>query len=125
VKLRLSASTSLKCGTPIAGLTIALTRYVSRKLRQKPPSVHSTVTQNCVLGQMTSQPLIFQPFSAGPQLCLGQQFSYNSATIALIKISQKYDKIQLARNVQPEYTPMSHITLHWRGGMCVRFNQED
>jgi cytochrome P450 len=71
--------------------------------------------------QMTAQPFIFQPFSAGPRICLGQQFGYNSITMTLVKLCQSYERIDLARDVQTVYLAVPRVILCWNGGMWVRF----
>jgi cytochrome P450 len=101
-------------------------RWLDHRLEQVSRSIclgrtYSTLAQ-CLI-QMTSKPFIFQPFSAGPRICLGQQFAYNNATITLIKLCQRFEKVELAKDVQTEYKPVARIILRWKGGMWVRFHE--
>lgn len=76
--------------------------------------------------------LLSQPFSAGPRICLGQNFAYNEASFALIRLLQTYDKIDLAMDVQPkesvfgdnEVLLISQITLMFKTGLWVRLRRE-
>ncbi|KAK4050918.1 Cytochrome P450 monooxygenase [Microbotryomycetes sp. JL221] len=79
-----------------------------------------------------SNPLAYTPFSAGPRICLGQNFALNEASFALIKILSQYDKFDLALDCQPKdslYGPedeillQSQITLFFKGGLWLRFNE--
>lgn len=50
---------------------------------------------------MTANPFIFQPFNAGPRICIGQQLAYNTASFLLIRLLQTYSRVELATDVQP------------------------
>lgn len=72
-------------------------------------------------------PSMFHPFHLGPRLCLGQQFAYQEATFALVRLLQKYDTVELATDKQPrdsyfdgEILPVAAVTLVWKGGMHIR-----
>ncbi|KAG9015933.1 hypothetical protein FRB90_004140 [Tulasnella sp. 427] len=52
----------------------------------------------------------YVPFSAGPRLCLGQQFAYNVTSYVLVRLFQRFD-FTLAPDMQPSgSSPPSH----WR-----------
>ncbi|KAF8498338.1 cytochrome P450 [Gautieria morchelliformis] len=91
---------------------------------------------------VTPKPFVFIPFSAGPRICLGQQFAYHEASFFMIRLLQRYDRITLAPECQPadsrppaswQYaqsgTPrkaveqcviQSHLTLFVQGGLWLR-----
>ncbi|KAI6040651.1 cytochrome P450 [Pisolithus marmoratus] len=52
------------------------------------------------LKYLTSNPFIFLPFSAGPRICIGQQFAYNEMSFFLVRLLQTFSSITLAVNVQ-------------------------
>ncbi|KEP50949.1 cytochrome P450 family monooxygenase pc-3 [Rhizoctonia solani 123E] len=62
---------------------------------------------------VTPNPFIFLPFSAGPRICLGQQFAYNESSYFLVRLLQRVDQITLAPDAQP---PESHPPAHWKQG---------
>ncbi|KAJ7165554.1 cytochrome P450 monooxygenase pc-3 [Mycena crocata] len=91
---------------------------------------------------LTPNPFIFLPFNAGPRICLGQQFAYNSASFFLIRLLQNFGDFSLAPDAQPESTkpPASwkeckgtkatekimlgtHLTMYVKGGMWVRMKE--
>ncbi|KAK4698406.1 hypothetical protein P7C70_g7871, partial [Phenoliferia sp. Uapishka_3] len=80
-----------------------------------------------------TNPFIFQPFSAGPRICLGQNFAYNEISFALIRILQQYDGIEIAYDVQPpesvlenkELLPFIQIILFITGGLWVRMQKAE
>ncbi|KAG8973325.1 hypothetical protein FRC05_008869 [Tulasnella sp. 425] len=50
----------------------------------------------------------YVPFSAGPRLCLGQQFAYNVTSYVLVRVLQRFS-FELAPGVQPKGScPPSH-----------------
>ncbi|GJJ15855.1 hypothetical protein Clacol_010133 [Clathrus columnatus] len=51
-----------------------------------------------------SNPFIFVPFNGGPRMCLGQQFAYTEASIFLIRLLSRYDRIKLEPEAQPPHT---------------------
>ncbi|KAF8528399.1 cytochrome P450 monooxygenase pc-1 [Hysterangium stoloniferum] len=93
---------------------------------------------------VTSNPFVFVPFNAGPRICLGQQFAYNEASFFMIRLLQKFDRIELAPACQPAATlppdswktssdgtprkPLercvinSHLTLYVEGGLWLRMS---
>ncbi|KAG8715315.1 hypothetical protein FRC09_016709 [Ceratobasidium sp. 395] len=62
---------------------------------------------------VTPNPFIFLPFSAGPRICLGQQFAYNESSYFLVRLLQRVDQITLAPEAQP---PESLPPPHWKNG---------
>ncbi|THH16238.1 hypothetical protein EW146_g4358 [Bondarzewia mesenterica] len=50
---------------------------------------------------LTANPFIFLPFSAGPRICLGQQFAYNEVSLMLVRLLQTFSSIELATDAQP------------------------
>lgn len=62
---------------------------------------------------ITPNPFIFLPFSAGPRICLGQQFAYNESSYFLVRLLQRIDQITLAPEAQP---PKTLPPTHWRTG---------
>ncbi|KAF7289221.1 hypothetical protein MIND_01383400 [Mycena indigotica] len=93
-------------------------------------------------------PFIFLPFSAGPRICLGQQFAYHETSVFLVRLLQSFSDISLAMDAQPpeSYPPKewkdpardllgwkrrerlfvkSHVTAYIRGGVWVRMNEAE
>ncbi|KAH8674572.1 cytochrome P450 [Tricladium varicosporioides] len=50
----------------------------------------------------------FIPFSGGPRICLGQQYALNEANFLIVKLLQRYDKIE---PVDPEAPMLKAISL--------------
>ncbi|TDL26691.1 cytochrome P450 monooxygenase pc-2 [Rickenella mellea] len=88
---------------------------------------------------LTPNPAIFQPFSIGPRICLGQQFAYNEASFMLVRLLQRFDGITLDSAAQPpdsrpppewvlaegrqakeQVWPKSHITMYSHKGLWLR-----
>ncbi|KAG8704257.1 hypothetical protein FRC08_002337 [Ceratobasidium sp. 394] len=88
-------------------------------------------------------PFIFLPFSAGPRICLGQQFTYNEISFFITRLLQRVTTITLAPEAHPAGTlpppswadcpgrkgiekiwPKAHLTLYSTGGMWVRMKME-
>lgn len=73
----------------------------------------------------------FTPFSAGPRICLGQQFAYNESSFALIRLLQQFDSFEIDYDAQPkesifnedEILTQSQITLFLKGGLWVKFHE--
>ncbi|KAJ7056207.1 cytochrome P450 [Mycena amicta] len=60
---------------------------------------------------LTPNPFIFLPFSAGPRICLGQQFAYHQASVFLVRLLQNFSGVSLAMDAQP---PESHPPAEWK-----------
>jgi len=89
---------------------------------------------------LVPNPFIFLPFSAGPRICLGQQFAYNEMSFFMIRLLQKFDKITLDMDAQPQRTTSLlewktkrrevekdllavHLSLSTKDGIWVRMNE--
>uniref|UniRef100_A0A0W0ETJ6 Putative cytochrome P450 monooxygenase CYP63 n=1 Tax=Moniliophthora roreri TaxID=221103 RepID=A0A0W0ETJ6_MONRR len=94
------------------------------------------------IAHFVKNPTIFTPFSAGPRMCIGQNYAYNEASYFLVKLLQRYDSFTLATEVQPtgslppsewqerrgrqreeKIWPASALTLFVKGGLWVRFHK--
>ncbi|KAG0701446.1 cytochrome P450 monooxygenase CYP63 [Suillus ampliporus] len=53
------------------------------------------------VARFTSNPMMFTPFSAGPRICIGQNYAYNEATFFLVRLLQHFDTFTLASDAQP------------------------
>ncbi|KAA1473301.1 cytochrome P450 monooxygenase CYP63 [Dentipellis sp. KUC8613] len=92
------------------------------------------------LARYTANPLMFQPFSAGPRICIGQNYAYNQASFFLVRLLQRFDGVRLAPDAQPRESlppaewktgrgrqcveqiwPAAAMTLFVKGGLWVRF----
>nr|GAT51535.1 predicted protein [Mycena chlorophos] len=97
---------------------------------------------------LTPNPFIFLPFSAGPRICLGQQFAYHETSVFLVRFLQAFSSVSLDMAAQPpeSYPPAewkdpekdplswkrgerlfvkSHLTLYVNGGMWVRMQEAE
>ncbi|KAF8603600.1 CYP63 cytochrome P450 monooxygenase-like protein [Ceratobasidium sp. AG-I] len=91
---------------------------------------------------LTPNPFIFLPFSAGPRICLGQQFAYNESSYFLVRLLQRVDQITLVPSAQPpeslppphwkdasgrkaieRFWPKSHLTMYAVGGLWVHMHE--
>ncbi|KAI6099104.1 cytochrome P450 [Pisolithus sp. B1] len=87
---------------------------------------------------LTSNPFIFLPFSAGPRICLGQQFAHNEISFFLVRLLQTFSSITLAedlqtrpsecdkgtgRNAHEKVIIKHHLTLYVDGGLWVRMGE--
>jgi cytochrome P450 len=54
------------------------------------------------LKRFTSNPMMFAPFSAGPRVCVGQNYAYNEACCFLVRLLQQFDTFTLCPEFQPE-----------------------
>ncbi|KAF8639056.1 hypothetical protein AX17_001752 [Amanita inopinata Kibby_2008] len=94
------------------------------------------------LSRFVSNPTIFLPFSAGPRICIGQNYAYNEVTYFLVRLLQQFRSFTLAPEVQPEGSlpppewkgrkgrqafekiwPNNALTLYVKGGLWVRFHR--
>ncbi|KDQ58030.1 hypothetical protein JAAARDRAFT_34843 [Jaapia argillacea MUCL 33604] len=90
----------------------------------------------------TSNPMMYAPFSAGPRVCIGQQYALNEATYFLVRLLQQYDTFTLVPEAQPEGSlppeewkfrrgrqtvekiwPSAALTLYVKGGLWVRYSR--
>ncbi|KAJ7274425.1 cytochrome P450 [Mycena haematopus] len=89
--------------------------------------------------RVVANPFIFLPFSAGPRICLGQQFAYQEVSFFIIRILQSFESIELAPDAQPpeslppaswangsgrkkfeKIRPKSDLTMSVQGGLWLR-----
>jgi len=96
------------------------------------------------LARFTASPMVFTPFSAGPRICLGQNYAYHEASYFLVRLLQQFDMFTLASDVQPSESlppqkwkqpgmkgrpvveqiwPGAAMTLYVKGGLWVRFGR--
>ncbi|OAV90036.1 hypothetical protein PTTG_06619 [Puccinia triticina 1-1 BBBD Race 1] len=68
-------------------------------------------------------PFSFQPFSAGPRICLGQQFALTEASILMIRILEQFDGVDLDLSEGPVGAEAPAVILTFRGGLKVRFKR--
>ncbi|OAX37739.1 cytochrome P450 monooxygenase CYP63 [Rhizopogon vinicolor AM-OR11-026] len=65
------------------------------------------------LARFTSNPMMYTPFSAGPRICIGQNYAYNEASFFLVRLLQRFDTFTLAPDAQP---PSSLPPAEWKLG---------
>ncbi|KAI6015338.1 cytochrome P450 monooxygenase CYP63 [Pisolithus orientalis] len=65
------------------------------------------------LSRYTSNPTMFTPFSAGPRICIGQNYAYNEASYFLVRLMQHFSSFTLAPDAQP---PSSLPPAEWKAG---------
>ncbi|KAJ7016216.1 cytochrome P450 monooxygenase CYP63 [Mycena alexandri] len=94
------------------------------------------------IAQFVSNPTMYAPFSAGPRICLGQNYAYNEASYFLVRLLQEFDSFTLAPEFQPAGSlpppewksrkgrqsveriwPAAALTLYVKGGLWVRFGK--
>ncbi|KAF5370503.1 hypothetical protein D9615_010334 [Tricholomella constricta] len=94
------------------------------------------------IARFVANPAMFAPFSAGPRICIGQNYAYNEISYFLVRLLQQFDRFTLAPEVQPEGSlpppewkerngrqaiekiwPAAAMTLYVKGGMWVRFHK--
>ncbi|EGG09027.1 uncharacterized protein MELLADRAFT_123957 [Melampsora larici-populina 98AG31] len=72
----------------------------------------------------SENPSTFQPFSAGPRLCLGQQFAYIQTSVALIRLIHQFSRVELAGKsaVRENIKEVHSVTLSFQDGLWVKFH---
>ncbi|KAJ7159959.1 cytochrome P450 monooxygenase CYP63 [Mycena crocata] len=94
------------------------------------------------IAQFVSNPTMYAPFSAGPRICLGQNYAYNEASYFLVRLLQDFNTFTLAPEFQPAGSlpppewksrkgrqtveriwPAAALTLYIKGGLWVRFGK--
>ncbi|CCM02715.1 uncharacterized protein FIBRA_04822 [Fibroporia radiculosa] len=94
------------------------------------------------LATFTANPMIFTPFSAGPRICIGQNYALNEASCFLVRLLQQFDSFALAPDAQPagslpppawkagrgrdpveKIWPQAALTAFVKGGLWVRFGR--
>ncbi|EGG03011.1 uncharacterized protein MELLADRAFT_109700 [Melampsora larici-populina 98AG31] len=73
----------------------------------------------------SKDPFSFQPFSAGPRLCLGQQFAYTQISIALIRLINRFSRVELAGKsaIKENIKEVHSVTLSFQDGLWVKFHK--
>ncbi|KAG0145318.1 hypothetical protein CROQUDRAFT_45993 [Cronartium quercuum f. sp. fusiforme G11] len=73
----------------------------------------------------SKDPFVYQPFGAGPRLCLGQQAAYTMASVVLARLLQSFSKVELAEPLssRTNFKEWPSLTLKVRGGLWVRFQK--
>ncbi|KAJ7938149.1 cytochrome P450 monooxygenase [Mycena leptocephala] len=90
--------------------------------------------------RVVANPFIFLPFSAGPHICLGQQFAYQEISFFIIRLLQTFQFLELASDSMPadalppaswatgkgrkaieKIRPKSDLTMFVQGGLWLRF----
>ncbi|KAF7294859.1 putative cytochrome P450 monooxygenase CYP63 [Mycena indigotica] len=96
------------------------------------------------MAKFVANPTMYAPFSAGPRICVGQNYAYNEASYFLVRLLQEFDTFTLAPEVQPPGSlppsewkgrrgrqaiervwPAASMTLFVKGGLWVRFGRTD
>ncbi|KAG0142449.1 hypothetical protein CROQUDRAFT_50276 [Cronartium quercuum f. sp. fusiforme G11] len=72
--------------------------------------------------KQSKDPFSYQPFSAGPRICLGQQFAYTEVSIALSKLIKAFSSAELIDS-RSSFEELPGVTLSVRGGLWVRFQK--
>ncbi|KAH7912121.1 cytochrome P450 monooxygenase CYP63 [Hygrophoropsis aurantiaca] len=94
------------------------------------------------LAKFTSNPMMYTPFSAGPRICIGQNYALNEASFFLVRLLQQFDTFTLAPDAQPSPSlppaewkngrgrqaverirPEAAMTLFVKGGLWVRLGK--
>ncbi|KAJ7320810.1 cytochrome P450 monooxygenase CYP63 [Mycena albidolilacea] len=96
------------------------------------------------ISKFVANPTMYAPFSAGPRICLGQNYAYNEASYFLVRLLQEFDTFTLAPEFQPagslpppewksrkgrqaieKIWPAAALTLYIKGGLWVRFGKTE
>ncbi|KAH9923790.1 cytochrome P450 [Amylocystis lapponica] len=96
------------------------------------------------LTKFTANPMMYLPFSAGPRICIGQNYALNEASYFLARLMQRFDRFTLAPEFQPAGSlpppewkdgkgrqpiekcwPGVALTTFVKGGLWVRFHKAD
>jgi len=91
------------------------------------------------LALFVANPTMYLPFSAGPRVCLGQNYAYNEVTYFVARLLQQFSSFTLASEHQPEGSlpppewrerkgrqamekvwPSNAFTLYIKGGLWFR-----
>ncbi|KAK7018487.1 cytochrome P450 monooxygenase CYP63 [Favolaschia claudopus] len=96
------------------------------------------------VAKFVANPTMYAPFSAGPRICIGQNYAYNEASYFLVRLLQEFDTFTLATEFQPagslpppewksrkgrqaveKIWPAAALTLYIKGGLWVRFGKSE
>ncbi|KAH8831701.1 cytochrome P450 [Flagelloscypha sp. PMI_526] len=132
-----------------AGTNVAYSTYL---MHRRPdlwgPDAHlfdpDRFIDNRLSTYLTPNPFIFLPFNAGPRICLGQQFAYTEASYFMIKLLQRFESFEVAKDAMPEDSippaswkqksgrqadeeiiPKVHLTMTINGGLWVRMKEDE
>ncbi|KAH9822199.1 cytochrome P450 [Melampsora americana] len=72
----------------------------------------------------SKDPFSFQPFSAGPRICLGQQFAYTEVSITLIRLINRFSRLELVGKSanRENIKEIQSVTLSFQDGLWVKFH---
>ncbi|KAG2002365.1 cytochrome P450 [Coprinopsis cinerea AmutBmut pab1-1] len=89
--------------------------------------------------KIVNNPAMYAPFSAGPRICLGQNYAYNQMSYFVVRLLQQFDRFTLAPEFQPpgslppkewkhrqgrqkdeKIWPAAALTLFVKGGLWVK-----
>ncbi|TFK68916.1 cytochrome P450 monooxygenase CYP63 [Pluteus cervinus] len=90
------------------------------------------------IANFVENPTMFAPFSAGPRICIGQNYAYNQMSYFLVRMLQRFESFSLAPQLQPtgslpplewkdrkgrqafeKVWPSAALTLYVKGGLWV------
>jgi len=69
---------------------------------------------------IAKDPFTFQPFSAGPRICLGQQFAYTEMSVAMIRLLQQFKSVSIDGE-RTDGMEVPSVTTSFRNGMWLKF----
>ncbi|EKM52294.1 uncharacterized protein PHACADRAFT_198361 [Phanerochaete carnosa HHB-10118-sp] len=76
-------------------------------------------------------PSIFLPFHAGPRICLGQQFAYNSLSFVLVRLLQSFSQFELVlydddaseSSSRSGVEFQTHLTMFVKGALWIKMQE--
>ncbi|TFK22513.1 cytochrome P450 monooxygenase CYP63 [Coprinopsis marcescibilis] len=96
------------------------------------------------LARLANNTAMFMPFSAGPRICIGQNYAYNQMSYFVVRLLQRFDRFTLTPEFQPlgslppevwkkrkgrqvyeRVWPAAALTLFAKGGLWMKFHLAD